>query len=59
MAQTDERPSMDGSAAIRGAADIGGLAVGGQDIANDPSQTKGTAFCCDARPTDPLQTCYT
>jgi hypothetical protein len=41
MAQTDERPSMDGSAAIRGAADIGGLAVGGQDIENDPSRPFG------------------
>jgi hypothetical protein len=34
MALTDERPSMDSSAAIRGAADIGGLAVGGHDFAS-------------------------
>lgn len=36
LALTDEQPSTDSTAAIGGAADIGGLAVAAQDSRNDP-----------------------
>jgi len=37
MALSDEQPSMDDTAAIGGAADIGGLAAGGQDSRISPT----------------------
>jgi hypothetical protein len=50
MALTDEQPSMDSTAAIRGAADVGGLArPAGRTVENDPSLPFEKQFCCDAQ----------
>jgi hypothetical protein len=49
LALTDQQPSMDGTAAIGGAADMNVLRPAGRTGENDPNRTEAGRFCCGAR----------